>query len=255
VRDVEVVRAYYAKILPFYEKETVANAHPAFWRGLARRWRPARILEIGSGLGQVSAALSREAPTFGIDVSLDMLLRARRRRGGSGARFVAADARETVFGCSFDLIVAPSDPFCHLTKVRDRRRALGGVARQLAPEGRFVLDALYRPGRKALTLGRRVRYSGGALRIDETWRPDRGRDLWRATYRFSDFRPGKRSRTLEASFLARAWDPRELEPLFEACGLAVEKVWGDFGRHRFLTGSRRLIVVARRRARFLHGER
>ena len=73
---VEDVRAYYRKILPYYEKESVARAHLSFWRGLAARSAPGRILELGSGLGRITCALSRRAPTVGIDVSHEMLGRA-----------------------------------------------------------------------------------------------------------------------------------------------------------------------------------
>jgi SAM-dependent methyltransferase len=246
--DSERARAYYAKILPFYEKET-AGQDTAFWRGLARSWRPARILEIGSGLGSIAAALSREAPAFGIDVSLAMLLRASRRR--SRARFVAADMRDAVFGCRFDLIVAPSDPLCHLTRLEDRRRALTRVAGSLTPGGRFVLEALYRPGRRTLLFDRLVRRPGGVLEIAETWRPAGRRGLWSATYRYRDRVRGHPVQTLEASFTARSWSLAEIRRLFAECGLSVEEIWGDFRRRPFRRGGRRMVVVARR-ARFLH---
>src|SRR5262249_9633455 len=58
---------YYREILPFYEKESVARAHLAFWRGVAREHAPRRILEIGAGLGRITAELSRVAPAVGLD--------------------------------------------------------------------------------------------------------------------------------------------------------------------------------------------
>lgn len=253
MRDLEEVAAYYAKILPFYEEEARAGSQASFWRGLARRWRPGRILEIGSGLGFVSDAMAAEAPTVGIDISLEMLAASSRRRG-SRASFLAADARDASFSRRFDLIVAASDPLCHLTKMRDRRRALRNVARLLSPGGRFVLDGLYRPGRRVLASRRRVRRPHGWLDIAETWEPiDPRRCLWRATYRYRyrESRAGEPERTLEACFVARSWDPGEIRRLFISCGLTVEEVRGDpAGRPFRAASSRRLIVVAR--ARFLH---
>jgi SAM-dependent methyltransferase len=248
VRDVEAIRAYYARILPFYEMESAASPEPPSWRDLARRWRPRRILEIGSGLGRVSASLATVAPTFGLDVSYDLLRCARRRRGRAQALFVAADARQAPFGPFFDLIVAPSDPLCHLTRGEDRRRALRNVASQLLPGGRFVLDGLYRPVRRRLDLERAIRLDGAALRIRETWRPQ-GRGLWRATYRYRCVRPAGISRTLVASFTARAWDPDEIRPLFSSCGLLVEAMRGDLRGSAFRRGGHRLVVFARRRNR------
>lgn len=253
MQDLEEVAAYYAKILPFYEEEARAGAHASFWRGLARRWRPGRILEIGSGLGFVSDAMSREAPTFGIDISLEMLAASSRRRG-SRARFLAADARNASFSRHFDLIVAASDPFCHLTRIRDRRRAVANVARLLSPRGRFVLDGLYRPGHRVLTFEHRVRRPRGPLEIAESWEPI-GRDLWRATYSYRERRSGGSSQAIEASFVARAWNPAKIQPLFALCGLVIEETWGDFRRNPFRRESRRLIVTARPRARFVHRPR
>ena len=253
----EDVRAYYRKILPFYEKESGARARLVFWRSLARRRRPRRILEIGSGLGRITGVLAHQAPTIGLDISFDMLGRASHRvRGRSRARFVAADVRDAIFGPRFDLIVAPSDPFCHLTKIDDRRRALRQVARQLSTRGRFVLEGLHRR-REFDYPERRIAYPGGVLLVQEAWSPvDRRRDLWRAAYRYRDRGARKSEKRLEASFLARAWNPREIRRLFRSCGLVVEELWGDFDRGPFRAAtSKKLIVVARRRARFVHRNR
>ena len=240
------VLAYYQTILPFYEKESVARAHVAFWTGLARAWKPKRILEIGSGLGRITSALARLAPAVGIDISLEMLRLADRRRRFSRARlsFVDADMRDQVFDSVFDLIVAPNDPLSHLTRTSDRRRTLGAVSRQLSGRGRFVLDALYRPRRVPLSLDRRIPYRGGELSIRETWTPTEPGSLWQAQYAYRDRTRRGRERRLTASFPARCWNSNELESFFAECGLHVEQLWGDWDRRPFQPGARRLLVVA-----------
>ncbi len=251
---VEDLRAYYRRILPVYEKESAGNARLAFWRGLARSWRPGNILEIGSGLGRITEALSRHAPAVGIDISFDMLARARGRRGaGSRARFVAADMRDLAFGCSFDLIIAPGDPLSHWTSIRDRRRTLRRVAEHLSPKGRFVLEGLYRRGRRIEIPERRLRRSGGVLSIGETWTRT-GRNLWQARYRYRDRGVSGTERSVRAEFVARSWDPSKIRSLFASCGLTIETLWGDFDRRPFRADSKKLIAVARRRARFVHRE-
>lgn len=241
------MRGYYDRILRFYEKESVARAHLTFWRGLARLHAPRRILEIGSGLGRITAELGREAPAVGIDISLEMLRRAvRRSKDSSRARFVAADMRRVNFSRPFDLIVAPSDPLSHLTSMADRRRALRAVARQLSPGGAFVLEGLYRGRRPFEPPSRRIRHDRGELRIEEAWSPVGVKDLWHARYRYRDRRKGLPDDTLSASFVARAWDPASLRAVFRSCGLRVESLWGGFDRRPFRSAASRIVVLARR---------
>lgn len=247
--EIGSARDYYRRILPFYEKESVVGAHLSFWTRLAREWKPARILEIGAGLGRITSALSRYAPAVGLDVSLEMLSEASRRRGSSRAHFLGADMRQPVFGGVFDLILAPGDPFSHLTSLADRRRALRAVAAQLSPGGRFVLEGLYRRRGDFEIPSRRVRHPGGVLTIAEAWFPVGVKDLWHARYRYRDRRVGKPDATLEAAMVARAWDPAAISKLFTASGLTIEKRWGDFDGTPFTRNSKRLVVVARRRER------
>jgi SAM-dependent methyltransferase len=244
------VREYYGKILPFYEMESVARRHLGFWRSLARRWRPARILDVGAGLGRITGAVARNAPAIGIDISLEMLARARRRlEPGSRARFVAADMRRVAFAGGFDLIIAASDPFSHLTSSADRRQALRAVAEQLSGHGHFVLEGLYRSRRIFEPPERRIRHAAGVLSISESWRPIGARQLWNARYRYRDRRGEGEETIVEASFVARAWNPAEIRRCFASCGLVIEELWGDFDLRPFSRAATRLVVVARRSAR------
>jgi SAM-dependent methyltransferase len=244
------VREYYGKILPFYEMESVARRHLGFWRSLARRWRPARILDVGAGLGRITGAVARNAPAIGIDISLEMLARARRRlEPGSRARFVAADMRRVAFAGGFDLIIAASDPFSHLTSSADRRQALRAVAEQLSGHGHFVLEGLYRSRRIFEPPERRIRHAAGVLSISESWRPIGARQLWNARYLYRDRRGEGEETIVEASFVARAWNPAEIRRCFASCGLVIEELWGDFDLRPFSRAATRLVVVARRSAR------
>ncbi len=258
--EIENVRDYYAKILPFYELESVARAHLNFWRAIVRQQQPARILEIGAGLGRITSALARLAPAVGIDLSMEMLSvapyprrrKAGRKRGAPAARirdasFVAADMRRAHFGPVFDLIVGPGDPLSHLTTMKDRRGALRAVAAQLAPGGRFVLEGLYRRRLETAMPRRRVRHAAGVLEIEEAWFPVGVGNLWHARYRYRDRRPGEPDRTAQAFFVARSWDPVGVRRLFASCGLRVEHMWGDLDRRPFWRGAPRVVIVARRR--------
>jgi len=230
-KDVEEVRAYYRGILPFYELETAGRSDLKFWPRLAARWKSRRVLELGSGLGRVMREVARHAPLLaGIDISFEMLSHASHRLAAGRARLLVADMRELPFSEAFDLVIAPSDPFSHLTSSADRRIALKEVARVLAPGGSFVLDALYRPD-GASQRTRRVKLSSASLTIREVWRPLSEAGLWRAQYSYLWQAKGRR-RDAEAEFTARAWNPRDLGPFFESCGLIVEKLWGTLGGGR-----------------------
>src|SRR5215831_372985 len=242
--EISSARDYYRRILPFYERESLSHAHLAFWSGLARAARPRRILEIGAGLGRITTTLARIAPSVGIDVCLEMLALASRRAGG--AHFVAADARVASLAGGFDLIVAPGDPTSHMTTLGDRRLVLRAVARQLAPGGVFVLEGLYRRRRHMVLPTRTIRHAAGVLEIDEGWFPVGTEDLWHARYHYRDRRKSGEVRTLDAAFVARAWNPATMRRLFEASGLSVSAVWGDFERTPFRRDASRIVIVARR---------
>jgi SAM-dependent methyltransferase len=244
------VREYYGKILPFYEMESVGRRHLGFWRSLARHWRPAHVLDVGAGLGRITSAVTSEGSAIGIDISLEMLARARRRlEPASRTHFVTADMRRPPFKGGFDLIIAASDPLSHLTSAADRRQALRAVAEQLSPRGHFVLEGLYRSRKIFEPPTRRIRHAAGVLSISESWRPIGARQLWDVRYRYHDRRDEGEETIVEASFVARAWDPAEIRRFFASCGLDVEELWGDFDRRPFSRDATRLVVVARRSAR------
>jgi hypothetical protein len=125
------------------------------------------------------------------------------------------------------------------------------VAEQLSGHGHFVLEGLYRRRTIFEPPERRIRHAAGVLSISESWRPIGTRQLWNARYRYRyrDRRGEGEETTVEASFVARAWDPPEIRRCFASCGLAIEELWGDFDRRPFSRGATRLVVVARRSAR------
>lgn len=69
-------------------------------------------------------------------------------------------------------------------------------------------------------------------------------DLWSARYRYVDrLRDGTTS-TVSAAFTARAWNRRTLREEFEAAGLRIRSLRGDFDGRPFRAGAPRLVVTA-----------
>jgi len=241
--DLDEVGAYYERILPFYELEVVGRRDLDFWKGLCRRFRPGSVLEIGAGFGRVTAAITPLTDlAVGLEPSIAMLRRARRRASSGRLAFVSGDARRLPFKQRFDLVIAPDDPLCHVTSLEERRAALWEIAACLAPGGRLVLETLHLPSEAPLRRTRRVRRGDAVLDVDETWRAI-APALWRATFRYR-LRDRRGESAEEASFLARPWDAASLEPLFTSAGLAIETIWGDFSCGPFRSDSERRIVLA-----------
>lgn len=227
------LRAYYRRILPFFDLELAGRGDADFWAGEAAKPAGCRVLEIGAGTGRATAALARTAGrVVALDLIPEMIALARRRlKGFSHVVLLAADMREIALKIRFDLVAAVDDPFVHLTGEEERDRALEAVARHLAPDGRFVLDAAWFPPERRGAAGRPEgmvleRSGRGGLQVRETWRCDPRKRLCSASYEYLvEGRPVER-----ASFPARLWSVEELRSRARAAGLQVSRLWGDYDR-------------------------
>lgn len=236
----EAVTSYYHKILPFYEGENEERPDLEFWRVLAAERKPRNVLELGAGSGRVTASLTRLAPVVGIDLSHEMLRSAAARLAAQSNSFPAAlvnaDMRRFAFACRFDLIVAPNDPFSHLTQRKERQLALRGIARHLTPGGMLVIEGLYRPERKRIEM---PEHSAGGVSIRESWQPFGRDNRWRARYAYQ-----RGQEHVEAEFVARSWDLPEANILLNGYGLELKEIWGDFDRRAFSPDAQRMILIA-----------
>jgi SAM-dependent methyltransferase len=225
------VRAYYHRVLPYFEQELADRGDAPLWQWAAPQG--CRVLELGAGTGRATAFLARTAArVVAFDLAPELLAVARRRlAGASNVVLLAADMREIAFRSRFDLVAAVDDPFVHLTEDEDRDRAFGAAARHLATGGRFLLDAAWlspqqreaaaRP--EGLLLERRGR---GDLVVREVWRCD---PRTRVCSAYFEYHRGER--TVErVSFPARLWSTDEVEQRATTSGLRIANLWGDYDR-------------------------
>jgi len=125
------------------DSEAEANA-PAIVKllGLAAGQR---VLDVASGAGRYSRALSRRGLLVtGIDLSSDLLEEARELSPGlpGSPRYIRADVRALPFFQQFDAAVSLFTSFGYFEGRGDDLLALEGVQRALVPGGVFLLDFL-----------------------------------------------------------------------------------------------------------------
>ncbi|MBV9068387.1 MAG: class I SAM-dependent methyltransferase [Acidobacteria bacterium] len=231
MNDAEV-RRYYEAILAYYDQSLADRGDLPFWNAMAARWKPKRILELGCGTGRVTEVLARHAQVTAADLLVEMLRLACRR--APAASFVAADLRQFAFAQRFDLIVLADDPMAHLVSLDDRASALRLMASHLTPDGRVVIEGLFRrePGS--------WQQRRGNLIVDESWKTTGDPSVWNAHYHYET-----NGSAVDASSVLRSWSPADLE-LVATCGLEIESMWGDFDERPFAAAtSNRLILAAK----------
>jgi SAM-dependent methyltransferase len=250
------VESYYHRVQPYLDLELADRGDDEFWTWIASRAgsRPGagRVLEVGAGTGRATAFLARRAgEVVAFELAPELAGIARRRlRGTAGVRILVADMRRFHLAARFDLAVAIDDPFSHLTRGRDRDRALARIAAHLVPGGLFVLDAAWLPPnhREAaegagLTLDSTHREGSAELQVRQHWRCDASTGNCRVRFEYS-----RHGQPLErATFSARLWSHDEIERRFARAGLELVELWGDYDRRPWdRNGSPRMIAAAAR---------
>lgn len=158
------VRRMFSEIAPRYDllNRLLSFGADLRWRrravGLALERRPARILDLATGTGDLALLLKQTAPgaeVVGADFAPPMLELARKkaRERGLAVRFLEADALALPFPeGAFDAITIAFG----FRNFADYRRALGELHRVLAPGGRLVILEFPPPPKGAFGLVYRV---------------------------------------------------------------------------------------------------
>jgi SAM-dependent methyltransferase len=248
------------------------DADVRFHVHLIRRYRPARVLELGCGSGRVTLPLAEAAAedgceVVGIDLDEGMLEQARKKAEGLPAEarrcltLGPGDLRTWRSASAFDLVIVPCSTLSHLLSLDDQLSAWRTAWENLREGGRFVVD---------LTMPDLVAYADSMqtpprvlvqLDIDAEAPDSRGRLIRYRTVRYlphlqrarihflyDAFTSSDEARRYISDFESHVYFPRELELLFRLTGFEVEDAWGDYRFRPMRAASRQIIMVGRKLA-------
>jgi SAM-dependent methyltransferase len=244
----------------FYDWDTEGETDDLdFYRNLvARTGGP--VLEVGCGTGRVLLPLAKAGVRLtGVDVSPQMLARARAKLAAAGladrVKLVEADATTMVLDERYRLAYVALNTFMHFTTREAQTAVLRRIHGHLVPGGLLVLD-LFNPhpdllqeadGRLVHDFTRPGPADGALSTRFHSQRIDPARQLLEITFFYDEQGPDGVLRRTTAPFELYYFTRREVELLLEACGFAVENVYGNYDLEGYWAGSSKLIVVARRR--------
>jgi SAM-dependent methyltransferase len=119
-----------------YERWTGRLLDEALAQGLEGN----RLLDVGCGTGlSLISMVERDWQVTGCDISPAMLELAR-GKVGERAELMVADMRELPVLGEFDLVWAVNNPFNYLLGAEELEATLGGMRRNLAPDGVVLFD-------------------------------------------------------------------------------------------------------------------
>jgi SAM-dependent methyltransferase len=123
-----------------------AKATAQFLANLAGR---GPVLELGVGTGRIAVPLAeRDIEVHGIDASLPMLAKLRRKPGADSVLFAAGDFAHLPLRGPYELVFVVFNTFFNLSTQADQVSCFENVVRVLTPGGSFVIEAFVPdPGR------------------------------------------------------------------------------------------------------------
>jgi SAM-dependent methyltransferase len=226
----------YAAFYDWENAQTVQRRDVGFWQRLAAA-AEGPVLELGCGTGRISVPVAKSGATLvGIDRSIPMLARARRRlaraRLDAHALLVRGDIRSLPFRARrFPLVMAPYGILQSLVRESDLKAALASIGRVMPKRGRLGIDLVpdlprWSEYKERKTLSGRM---GPNVRVTlvESVRQDRARKLTVFDQRYVTVRPGER-RVHRFSLTFRTVSVPRMTRTLERAGFRVDAVLGDY---------------------------
>jgi SAM-dependent methyltransferase len=229
-----------------YDAENGWGPDDDFYRALAAE-TGGPVLDLACGTGRLARALAGDGHRVtGLDLSAEMVARARRLDPEGRIDWRVGDAAGFDLGRRFRLIVMTAHAFQHLIGAAVQAALFAGVVRHLVPDGSFAFETR-NPGRQDYADGTGFKF----------WRrfndPARGPvEVWAASAfdaataidhvtlvrRFPDGTERRSAAALQFT------DAATLDARMASAGLAVARRYGDFGGEVFAGDSPEIVTVA-----------
>ncbi len=208
---------------------------------LAELARGGRALEFGIGTGRIALPLQAAGvKVHGIDTSPAMVAQLRAKPGGETIPVTMGSFADVDVAGEFELIFAVFTTFFALPTQIEQVRCFANVARHLAPEGVFVIEAFvpdvarYSAGRQSVRL---VSMDAQSVRLNAA-------QLDPVNQRIiaQQIHLGPQGIQMYPAELRYAW-PAELDLMAQLAGLQLLYRWGSWNRGPFTADSTRHISV------------
>ncbi len=194
--------------------------------------RPVRsLLDLGCGTGRHSVELARRGyQVVGVDLSENMLERARRRAIGTaaaGMTFLRGDIQTIILDRRFDAVLSMFAVVGYQITDVAIRSTLANVRRHLEPGGVFIFDVWYGPAVMAVGPSERVKVvsiEGGEIERRAVGTLELDSHVCSVRYELTRRRPGVQDATVSETHRMRYFFQDELAGLLAEAGLTLQTV-------------------------------
>ncbi|MHB0877230.1 MAG: class I SAM-dependent methyltransferase [Anaerolineae bacterium] len=248
-------RAALDALAHYYDlRHGAAGADVEFYAELAEE-SAGTVIEVGCGTGRLLLPLAEAGHTvFGVDVSRQMLLRARRRLAGfdsaARVRLLQGDVRQLPVRDA-RLAVMALNTFCHFTRPEEQHEALTSVRGALSPGGILALDvpnphAEFDARPDGVPTLEAVHESEDTTVYEwSVTEADAAAQTMSVRLIYDACDASGAMRRQSHAYLLRLFYRYELELLLRGAGFGEVQLFGDFDGCEYETGSPRIVAVAR----------
>jgi glycine/sarcosine N-methyltransferase len=220
------------------------NLLPDGFGKLVQSQNTKNILEFASGTGTVAIGLSLEGyDVTGIDYSPDMLKAARRkaREYKASVKFIRGDISKANLNRKFDLLLCLGNTVPHFKTQRELKKLLTNCGKHLRQGGRLIIQQLNydrilkeRPQTFAVDVASEVvRFKQYIYKKD------------RLGFIVTVVDGGKVPPAVTTTkIILKPWTRREFTEVLKQTGFGEISAYGNYGKERFSTKSKDLIIVA-----------